>query len=892
MVVDHLAAEFGTENIGVASVYLNHKEAEGQTPPKLFSGLWRQLVLRRDLGPLAKQLYYQHHEKGTSPSVNEVFNVLQAAIGDYLKVYIIVDAIDEYPEAQRQILLEYLMMMESTVNLMITSRPHIRPDGSLPILEALEIRANEDDIRRYVEGQIQKSSWLSKHVQTRADLRDEILSTITSNVDGMFLLAKLHIESLSKKSTIKRVREALKTLPKDLNDSYDSAMKRIEDQNMEERTIAHSALTWVVNAKRPLTVAELQAALAVEPGAQELDDDNILDIEIILAVCAGLVIVDEQLSVGGFYGNALQAASSGGHINTVQGGRYANALQAASFGGHIYTVQLLIEHGADVNAVGGFYGNPLQAASSWGHINTVQLLIKHGADVNAQGGCYTNALQAASSGGHINTVQMLIEHSANVNAQGGRFGNALQAASFNGRINIVQLLIEHSADVNAQGGEYGNALQAASSNGHINIVQLLIEHSAEVNAQGGEYGNALQAASSNGHINIVQLLIEHSAEVNAQGGEYGNALQAASYSGHIDIGGEYGNALQEASSEGHIHIVQLLIEHSANVNAQGERFGNALQAASFNGHRDIVQLLIEHGANVNVHGGEYGSALQAASFSGYIDIIQLLIQHGADVHAQGGKYGNALKAALDYEPDDNVELIQRLETVAQLLRDNGAHEEDPDALQDNAVSAHGQQFTDNSNSNSPILPPAIALSSPAYPKPSFVRRPKSSMPRAEDVSIWLRWAVDPASALRVLLLAPLLALPTHFLLLLLPYLPLSNLSPQPTFTPFFLFSHPTTAPERFSSAVVRPELVLTTQLYLKYLGGLALLAYSVVLFSFFRLVMSHSLFPMLARRWGIRKAGKVARLCGGLSFGGGHLGVPRLLRAKPRTPNFWPGRRW
>ncbi|KAJ7870718.1 hypothetical protein B0H13DRAFT_2061554, partial [Mycena leptocephala] len=29
--------------------------------------------------------------------------------------------------------------------------------------------------------------------------------------------------------------------------------------------------------------------------------------------------------------------------------------------------------------------------------------------------------------------------------------------------------------------------------------------------------------------------------------------------------------------------------------------------------------------------------------------------------------------------------------------------------------------------------------------------------------------------------------------------------------------------------------------------------------SFLRLVLSHSLFPALARRWGIRKAGKVAR---------------------------------
>ncbi|KAJ7923130.1 hypothetical protein B0H13DRAFT_2655277 [Mycena leptocephala] len=35
------------------------------------------------------------------------------------------------------------------------------------------------------------------------------------------------------------------------------------------------------------------------------------------------------------------------------------------------------------------------------------------------------------------------------------------------------------------------------------------------------------------------------------------------------------------------------------------------------------------------------------------------------------------------------------------------------------------------------------------------------------------------------------------------------------FTPFFLLSHPTPAPERLPAAVVRPELVETTQLYLK-----------------------------------------------------------------------------
>jgi hypothetical protein len=49
MVVDHLAAESQQENIGVACMYLSHKEAEAQTPAKLLSGLWRQLVLGRDV---------------------------------------------------------------------------------------------------------------------------------------------------------------------------------------------------------------------------------------------------------------------------------------------------------------------------------------------------------------------------------------------------------------------------------------------------------------------------------------------------------------------------------------------------------------------------------------------------------------------------------------------------------------------------------------------------------------------------------------------------------------------------------------------------------------------------------------------------------------------------
>ena len=50
-------------------------------------------------------------------------------------------------------------------------------------------------------------------------------------------------------------------------------------------------------------------------------------------------------------------------------------------------VELLLSKGADVNAQGGGeYGNALQAASRGGHEKVVELLLSKGADVNAQGG--------------------------------------------------------------------------------------------------------------------------------------------------------------------------------------------------------------------------------------------------------------------------------------------------------------------------------------------------------------------------------------------------------------------------------------------------------------------------------------------------------------------------
>src|SRR5271170_209685 len=74
-------------------------------------------------------------------------------------------------------------------------------------------------------------------------------------------------------------------------------MIRIESQGGGFRELAKKVLSWAVHAKRILSTAELQHAVAVEPGKPELNGKFIPNIEIIGSICAGLVTIDTQSDI-------------------------------------------------------------------------------------------------------------------------------------------------------------------------------------------------------------------------------------------------------------------------------------------------------------------------------------------------------------------------------------------------------------------------------------------------------------------------------------------------------------------------------------------------------------------------------------------------------------------
>ncbi|KAI0157927.1 ankyrin repeat-containing domain protein [Hypoxylon sp. FL1284] len=306
LVIDELSSRFrDNENIGIAYVYCNFQRAQEQKTEDLIRCLLKQLAQGWSPLPLLlEKLYEDHKTKRTRPSLDKLQQALQSVACLYSKVFILVDALDECQPSYRSSFLAEIFALQasSSVNIFATSR-HI-PDISKRFAGtmSLEIRARETDVERYLE---ENMGQLTAFDDWNEQLRDEITAGISDVVDGMFLLAQIYLYSLDDKTTPRAVKNTLAQLRERSSESsedqrnvldraYEDAMERINEQKPGFRILANKALSWITNAKRPLTAEELQHALAVEVDSPGLDRDNLENIERLISVCAGLVVIKEE----------------------------------------------------------------------------------------------------------------------------------------------------------------------------------------------------------------------------------------------------------------------------------------------------------------------------------------------------------------------------------------------------------------------------------------------------------------------------------------------------------------------------------------------------------------------------------------------------------------------
>lgn len=188
IVVDDLVARFQDDpTTSIAYIYCNFRRKDEQKINDLLISLLKQLAQHQASLPRSVQdLYDQHKKKQTLPSLEDTCRVLHSVAAMYSRVFIIVDALDEcqVSEGCRSGFLSeiFTLQQKCKVNIFATSRFVLEITEQFSRHASLDVRAHDEDVRKYLEGRILRSG--RKVLET---CREEIITKIIEAVGGMYV---------------------------------------------------------------------------------------------------------------------------------------------------------------------------------------------------------------------------------------------------------------------------------------------------------------------------------------------------------------------------------------------------------------------------------------------------------------------------------------------------------------------------------------------------------------------------------------------------------------------------------------------------------------------------------------------------------------------------------
>jgi len=88
--------------------------------------------------------------------------------------------------------------------------------------------------------------------------------------------------------------------------------------------------------------------------------------------------------------------------------------------------------------------------------------------------------------------------------------------------------------------------------------------------------------------------------------------------------------LHACAAQGNEHVMRLLLERQANVDATDQSLSTPLIHAAGAGNTECVRILLSSRADVNALDSTSSSALIHATTEAHLDIVEMLLLHGAD----------------------------------------------------------------------------------------------------------------------------------------------------------------------------------------------------------------------------------------------------------------------
>jgi len=324
-----------------------------------------------------------------------------------------------------------------------------------------------------------------------------------------FRWVQCQIEELGTLRTDKAIRQALKSLPRDLDETYERTLSRI---NPNDAVMAKRALTWLAYASRPLVLDELAEAAVLEHGTKEYDPEaRLRDPEDILEICGSLIwhrdTTDEVVLAHHSVKDFLRSQSALAkvefyHLQDIS----SNAEVAKSC-----LTYLLLKDFAE-----GPARNGQELLERYIHYPLLDFAARHWC---------AHAVFALFGDKELHSLAMkLMDPKCTPNFMAW----------------IQELLADPSfGDFMCQWNEYprnATPLYFAASFGLIEVVKSLLEAGVDLNDHGGSYrGTALHAAAWRDHPKIVRLLLEAGADQTAKDVHMRTAYDLVEGTGNANI---------------------------------------------------------------------------------------------------------------------------------------------------------------------------------------------------------------------------------------------------------------------------------------------------------------------------------------------------------------------
>ena len=514
--------------------------------------------------------------------------------------------------------------------------------------------------------------------QSSPGLPEQIVTEVSKKADGRFLFATLCLESLRTQPSRLKLEQALRRLPDSVEGYYKEAMERIDKQPPEDRKRGYKILSLVSRARRPLSLKELQHALAVtefpDDGAYQEDDifKAIDPPKTILESTSALIILENDGTEVQLVHRSLEDYL---HLDENRKTWFPMAdVDIAKACMTYLNLFLPLESCQDEHFMPKISKFPfLQYASQyWGdHVRDAFSSPKDSADVQKAVMELINDTQRKDA---CMQVAWLTKKGDHDTWDVQRNVNRLHICAWYGLSTVLSALNPDHGLVDVVEHKYNQTpLMYACRRGHIEVARQLLRLGASQRKRSTKGRTALFEAilghDSGGNATIAQKASKHNQVVE---------LLVNEMSADLDINlvnsqERNRTALMTAARLGHFEMVDILLRHEGiNVDLQDENGMTALYLAAREDHYKIAQLILDAEASMDVvdyHAGR--SPLRCAAERNHKETVGLLLEYGADPALKDREGGTPMLRAVNRGAEIALMEMMKHPTDMECVDDEG-----------------------------------------------------------------------------------------------------------------------------------------------------------------------------------------------------------------------------